>query len=122
MQPVFDTNIIIDFLNKKTAKAEREFKRYHSRAISVMTWMEVMVGTTDKTRGETEQFLARSFSCLPITNAIARQAVINRKNMRLKLPDAIILATAEEHNTLLVTRNTKDFSKKHPSIRVPYTL
>ena len=32
-----------------------------------------------------------------------------RRERRIKLPDAIILATAEIENRLLITRNTRDF-------------
>ena len=43
-----------------------------------------------------------------------------RKKTRLKLPDAIILATARVHGLLLVTRNHRDFPKREPDIRIPY--
>jgi predicted nucleic acid-binding protein len=38
------------------------------------------------------------------------------------LPDAIIGATAERHEMLLVTRNEKDFPDSLPGVRVPYRL
>ena len=39
------------------------------------------------------------------------QRVINiRQEKKIKLPDAIIAATAMEYSTVLVTRNTKDFN------------
>jgi hypothetical protein len=39
------------------------------------------------------------------------QRVINiRQEKRIKLPDAIIAATAIEYSSILVTRNTKDFN------------
>jgi hypothetical protein len=39
------------------------------------------------------------------------QRVINiRQQKRIKLPDAIIAATAMEYSSVLVTRNTKDFN------------
>jgi hypothetical protein len=38
------------------------------------------------------------------------------------LPDAIIRATAEVHQSLLVTRNTRDFDPNEPGVRAPYTL
>jgi hypothetical protein len=40
----------------------------------------------------------------------------------LKIPDAIIWASAEEEGCLFVTRNTKDFPADHPGIRFPYRL
>src|SRR5262245_646148 len=41
---------------------------------------------------------------------------------RSQLPDAIIWATARRKNTLLVTRNIKDFPESEPDIRLPYRL
>jgi len=36
--------------------------------------------------------------------------------------DAIIYATAQQEDCLLVTRNTKDFPSDLPDVRCPYTL
>jgi hypothetical protein len=40
----------------------------------------------------------------------------------MRLPDAIIWASAQKENALLVSRNTKDFPVDAPGIRIPYTL
>jgi predicted nucleic acid-binding protein len=40
----------------------------------------------------------------------------------MKLPDAVILATARTHGLPLLTRNTRDFPAGDPTILVPYTL
>jgi predicted nucleic acid-binding protein len=42
--------------------------------------------------------------------------------LRLRLPDAIILATAQVEGCNLLTRNTRDFSPSWPEIRVPYSI
>ena len=41
---------------------------------------------------------------------------------KIKLPDAIVWATALVNKRLLVTRNTKDFSADEPGTRVPYQV
>ena len=43
MKAVFDTNILIDFLNGVEAAA-KEIALYDDRAISVITQMEILVG------------------------------------------------------------------------------
>lgn len=43
MKALFDTNILIDYLNG-IAAAKKELDLYESRAISIVTWMEVMSG------------------------------------------------------------------------------
>ena len=40
----------------------------------------------------------------------------------MKLPDAIVWASAQVHAMLLVTRDTKDFPGDDPGIRVPYMV
>jgi PIN domain. len=51
---------------------------------------------------------------------IARRAVDIRRQLRLKLPDAIVLATADREGCILVTRNAKDFDADDPRVRIPY--
>ena len=116
----FDTNILIDYLNGiELAKAELD--RYTDKAISVITWMEVMVGATAETEETLRGFL-NSFIRLPIDEAVSNVAVGLRQRHKIKLPDAIVWASAQVHKRLLVTRNTKDFSPDEPGIRVPYQV
>ena len=64
----------------------------------------------------------RTFSLVDLDDSIAKQAVVLRKQHRIKLPDAIIWASAQVNAMLLVTRNVKDFQKNEPGIRVPYKI
>jgi predicted nucleic acid-binding protein len=118
VRALFDSNVLIDYLNE-IAAAKVEYELYESRAISIITWMEVLAGATAESRLATQVFLD-SFAVIGISNKVAQRAVQIRAEKRLKLPDAIILATALEHALLLVTRNTKDFSANSPSVRIPY--
>jgi len=40
----------------------------------------------------------------------------------MRLPDAIIRASAQTRDMLLITRKTKDFPAGDPSVRAPYQL
>ena len=51
-----------------------------------------------------------------------RSATLRRERPGLNAMDAIILATAQLRDRVLITRNTKDFPAAMPGIRVPYTL
>ena len=62
------------------------------------------------------------FEVLSLSAAVADVAATIRRERRLKLPDAIILATARSHGLRLVTRNTKDFRPEDGDILVPYRL
>ena len=115
---LFDTNILIDYLNG-VKEAKVELARFEDKAISVITWMEVMVGTTPATQAGTKAFLA-GFAHLPINDIVAERAVALRQSKRIKLPDAIVWATAQTSDRLLITRNTKDFGTDEPGVRIPY--
>lgn len=117
---VFDTNILIDYLNG-IPDARDELNRYADKAISVVTWMEVMVGTSPATEQMTRGFL-RGFALIELNDDIAEEAVALRKAHRIKLPDAIVWASARRRSALLVTRNSKDFPASDPGIRMPYSI
>ena len=46
---------------------------------------------------------------MPLTDAVAEQAINLRQQRRMGLGDSIIAATAITHNLTLVTHNTEDF-------------
>ena len=121
MKAVFDTNILVDYLNGIPA-ANREMEHYEEITISIVTWMEVLAGADDaEEEAVIREFLSR-FKVQPLEKAVAERAIKIRRQQKLKLPDAIIWATAKELGRILVTRNTKDFSEKDAGIRVPYKI
>jgi len=119
MKAIFDTNILIDYLQGR-AEAARELERYEGKLISTVTCIEVLVGA----RGDKEGSLLRSFlagfTICELSQSVAEMAIRLRREHRLKVPDAIIYATAREQGCLLVTRNNRDFSAEWPDVRVPY--
>ena len=117
---LFDTNILIDYL-RGIDDARVELARFDARAISVITWMEVMVGAPAAHAQATRDFLA-GFRVVPIDPAVAEQAVVLRQRHRVKLPDAIIWASARASGLLFVTRDGRDFPTDDPGIRVPYAV
>lgn len=118
VKALFDTNILIDYL-KGSAEAQREFARHYDPAISIVTWMEVMVGAAAPESDAINAFLS-GFDLVHLDEIVAREAVILRRRHRMKLPDAIVWASATTHARLLVTRSTKDFPSDDPGVRVPY--
>jgi predicted nucleic acid-binding protein len=121
MSEVFDTNILIDHLNGIT-KATQELKRSARPAISVITWIEVMTGASSPDEEAVLRAFLLNFECLPVSNQVAERAALIRRQKRLKMPDAIILATAEVAGQVLVTRNVKDFPAGTRGVRMPYRV
>ena len=117
----FDTDIVIDALNR--IEPARAALRMADRAsISRICWIEVMSKMTGASMNEVKAFLG-GFVIEEIDAVVSdRAAALRRERPRLKLPDAVILASAQVNGNILVTRNTKDFPVDMPGIRVPYTL
>ncbi len=121
MKAVFDTNILVDYLNGIPA-ARRELDQYEEAAISMVTWMEVLAGAEAATEEAITRDFLSQFKIQPLDKTVAERAIKIRRQHKLKLPDAIIWATALELGRILVTRNTRDFPETNPGIRVPYRV
>ncbi len=121
VKALFDTCILIDYLNG-IQSAKDEIDLFKDKAISTITWMEVMVGGDKNPDIPIEQWLSQTFTTIILDQPISIKAVEIRKNNKIKLPDAIIHATAIVHDRLLITRNTKDFSESDPAVRIPYII
>jgi len=83
--------------------------------------MEILGGASAKEKQEVLEFLS-IFLIRELSSRIAEKAVELRAELKLKLHDAIIYATAREEGCLLITRNKKDFNIKWPDIREPYKI
>lgn len=117
---LFDTCILIDYL-RGIRQARAACDRHSDRAISIISWMEVMAGADKDNDAETRAFL-HNFQTIPISPRIAELTVDIRRERGIKLPDAVIQATAESEGRLLITRNTRDFPANARGVKVPYTL
>jgi predicted nucleic acid-binding protein len=121
MNAVLDTNILIDYLNG-SPEAKHELDAFELVHISLISWMEVLVGAAEgEEESEIREFLRR-FRVHPLDEGIAERAVEIRRRDKIRLPDAIIWATAQHLGLLLVTRNNRDFPGNHPGVRIPYSI
>ena len=118
---LFDTNILIDlFSGRNEAKLAIETWPPQN-AISLITWMELMVGAKKYHQESRTRVALGAFNVIGVSQDIAERSVNLRTEYGMKLPDAIILATAQIHRYELVTRNTKDFFGI-PGVITPYHL
>ena len=74
--------------------------------ISFINKIEVLgyAGANDKLR----EFI-NSANIFRISDGVLEKTIELRKNLKIKIPDAIIAATALTNDLILVTRNTDDF-------------
>ena len=133
MGALLDTNILIDYLSGIEA-AREELARHEDPSISAVTWMEVTVGarraiawatgvrvSDDGEAARLRSFLS-GFRLVSIDEAVSELAVAIRREHRIRVPDAIIWASARRIEGLLVTRNTRDFQADEPGVRVQYSI
>ncbi|MES2639832.1 MAG: type II toxin-antitoxin system VapC family toxin [Myxococcota bacterium] len=121
MSLVLDSCILIDYL-AGNASAREYIRSADGAAISMITWMEVVVGAASPDEELVVRAFLATFEILPVDASVAEEAVRLRRARRMKPPDAIIFATARVHRRELATRNTKDFATDEPGVRIPYRL
>ena len=120
MKVLLDTNILIDYLIGYR-EAATLIAQYETPLISIITKIEILVGAESKNKDIICDFLKR-FHVIDLNDEIADIAIEIRRNNKIKLPDAIIWASAKCNNSLLITRNTKDFPEHLADVKIPYKL
>lgn len=121
MSVLLDSCILIDLL-RGVAAATEFLEGVGPAAVSEITWMEALTGAPDAESEGPIRHLLATFDRLPIDDEVSEETLRVRRERRIKLPVAIILATARVHRIVLATRNTKDFDRQDPAVRVPYVL
>ncbi len=120
MKAVIDSDVLIDYL-QGFEKARVEIERYSDPLYSIISWIEVMCGAESDEESAAAEALFRSMKCIELSKNVAERAVFERREHKLKLPDATILASADHEGCILVTRNVRDFDESDPRVRVPYS-
>lgn len=124
---LIDSNAIIQFLDEtlpeKAIDRLEQIVDDEDYVISVINEIEVLsFGERPKALAVAERFVQAS-TVIQITGDIIAKTIEIRQRNKIKLPDAVIAATALVHNLIVITRNTKDF-KKVPDLKVinPYDI
>jgi len=99
---LLDTDVFIDHLRG----AERLLPGTHRVHYSVISRAELYAGTSATALVDN---LLAPFREITVDRAVAERAGRVRHESGVRLPDALIAATAIEHRLGLVTRNRRDF-------------
>ena len=111
---IFDTDIFI-WIQRGHVKAAQLVSNAEERLLSIQTYMELMQGATNVMQHDyTKSFIKEfDFRTLPLTENIGHRAAVYIEEYALpyglRVGDAIIAATAAEHNLVLCTSNVKHF-------------
>ncbi len=111
---IFDTDVLI-WVFKGNPVAADWVTRVSERYLSAQSYLELLQGARDKPHLKALKSFALegNFRLLPITDNISHRAMIYMEEYKLSdnlgAGDALIAATAVEHNLPLVTANAKHF-------------
>ena len=106
---LIDTNILI-YLTQGRLRISDFAKKRGNLYISSVTYIEALgypFPNQDEEKATTE--LCEIFERIFLTKEVEAQTILIRKSNKIKLPDAIIAATAMCYNLTLVTHNSDDF-------------
>jgi predicted nucleic acid-binding protein len=117
---ILDSNVII-FASKEKIDVEKLLAKYDEFYVSIITYVEVYAYEFQNSieKDITDDIFA-NLKIIEVNKEIADQAIIYRKNKtkKIKLPDAIILATAKYINADLLTDDHDDFQNIDSSVNV----
>ncbi len=109
---LFDSNIVIYHLNDAlppTVRDQIETWITEGAAISVITRIEVLGYPQTAAQMQQAVRLLALFDEAALHGEVVQQTIALRQQHRIRLPDAVIAATALVRGVPLVTRNRRDF-------------
>ncbi|MCY7345804.1 MAG: PIN domain-containing protein [Pyrinomonadaceae bacterium] len=117
---ILDSNLLI-FLSKNLIDRQKLYSRYDDFCVSIITYMEVYAfNFPDKDEKDSLDQTFANLEIIKLNQEIADQAITYRKNKskKIKLPDAIILASAKYVNADLLTDDWDDFQNIDSTVNV----
>jgi predicted nucleic acid-binding protein len=121
---LIDSNVIIDFFSGSLPETGRQLVSTMSPSISIISQIEIF-SKADIPVSELEVLnkFIKAAHIFILDTSVALAAIELRVKYKMKLPDAVIAATAITNNLNLVTRNVSDFSKiEKLKVINPYTI
>lgn len=117
---ILDSNLLI-FLSKNLIDRQKLYSKYDEFCVSIITYMEVYAfNFSNETEKDSLNQTFANLEIIEINREIADQAIIYRKNKskKIKLPDAIILASAKYAGADLLSDDWDDFQNIDSAVNV----
>jgi hypothetical protein len=112
---IFDTDVVV-WASRGKEQAAKAINASDDRAISVISYLEILEGARDKAEVRTTKSMLfeYGFRVLPLSENIGHRACIYMElyglSHALAMGDALVAATVVENNELLLTGNRKHFA------------
>lgn len=109
-----DTNAVIDYLGNKLPSSGMEFMNSlvdSNLYISVISKIELLGFNAPNPHYQVLEEFVSDATILNLSDDVISLTINIRKKNKIKIPDAIIAATAISTNSTLVTRNISDFNR-----------
>lgn len=112
---LIDTNVVIDYMGERFPNSALDFLDNiinTSFYLSIINKIEIL-GFKNLSSNEEKQFqsLIRASNIILLNDDIVDETIALRKKYSIKLPDAVIAASAISINAILITGNIEDFNK-----------
>lgn len=120
---IFDTNVLI-YLSKHELDIQKILQE--NAAISVITKIEALgYAFANNEEHDLLKAICSELEVIPLTDTISEETIkLRARYKKVKLPDAIIYATALVQGVPLLTNNIADFKSLHGKVQLinPFTL
>lgn len=115
----FDTNILIEY-ERNVQNSVHAIQNCPERYISKIVWVEFLAGAPQSYEPQIRAFLENNFTVVSPEDEAYEIALALRRDRtpKIKLPDALIYASACEYGVPLITKNSKDFRNSDKNIYV----
>jgi predicted nucleic acid-binding protein len=117
---LLDTNVII-FASKQHVNMEKLLSSYNEFYTSIVSFMEVYgFDFTQQAEKDLIDEMFDNLEMIDVNRAIAQQVIVYKKGKtkKIKLPDAIVLATAKYLGADLITDDWEDFKNIDKSVPI----
>jgi predicted nucleic acid-binding protein len=123
---LIDTNSVIDYLGLKIPNSGMDFINsiiVEVPKVSIITKIEVLGFNAPENYYQLLTDFMNDAIILDLSNNIVESCIEIRKENKIKLPDAIIAATALVNNLTIISRNVSDFQNiDEISVINPYNI
>jgi len=115
---LLDSNVIID-ASKGIVSVQDIVANYDDLFTSIICYVETLgYKFADETEKKIVKQILENIEIIELNRDIADIAIEYRKNNKIKLPDALVLASAKYLNADLLTSNVSDFQKIDNSVNL----